>query len=449
MPIPHVTVEIEPSVVQDLVSLGRVTLDGRSLYHLEGAVPMRVLSTGETDGMEGWLRAEYWIDMEDSLLRRLTLEGEFPGGQDGAFRWTIRYSEFGKRVVIDAPELAAGSPGPDPSISPEAPANIKIFDGDWIIDGDESYEDTTIEVHGSVIVTGSGALRLDNSWLVLDAARLEGEAPAIDVRGGTLSLNRSNMQLNGAEDAGPQHQLVVSASGGSISFVDAQVPFSFILVADESDVHIERSNLDVPWTTIEMRGGELHLIDSKAFKVRLLDGSHEIVGSRLDRVDLQPASDLALVDSEVSVLTLELPHEGRFLLKGLDESGNVAPRVSNLDTGEDTNLTLERSPIGGWSVVVNGGHVTIEDSSIVYMLSQNGSKVVLDNGHVRSWDIRDGAEVMDSRVDRLTFDSDAVAPIGISLYRTEIGTLKAAGPGGDGRVDVDIFCSECRIDEGI
>ena len=96
----------------DPVLLGIGELDGGKVFRLSGAPPPDVFGTGEvlTD-------AEFWIGVDDFLIRKITAEAEVGleelGGALGdvgisgpaTVSLTISISDFGKPVVIEAPEL--------------------------------------------------------------------------------------------------------------------------------------------------------------------------------------------------------------------------------------------------------------------------------------------------------------------------------------------------------
>ena len=96
----------------DPILLGIGELDGGKVFRLSGAPPPDVFGTGEvlTD-------AEFWIGVDDFLIRKITAEAEVGldelGGALGdvgisgpaTISLTITISDFGKPVVIEAPEL--------------------------------------------------------------------------------------------------------------------------------------------------------------------------------------------------------------------------------------------------------------------------------------------------------------------------------------------------------
>ena len=450
--VPQVTVGIDPSLIRDIVYLGRKRIRGEAVHHLEGVAPKGFLPGSDPQVSRRRLEVELWIGVQDSYLRRVILRGDFGQENGGKFAWSVNYMDFGHAVAIEAPEMAPGSPEAElaevDEVAGDAPARTKVVHGDWIIRGEEEYEGTEIEVAGRIVVTGSGSLRLDGSVLVLDGEVLSGDASAIDVLGGHLSLNSSEVRITGPERKDGDHRLIVSASGGTVSLVDIDVPFPFMLSARDASVDLLESGLEAPRTRVEMNGGTLHVERSKIAIVGLRGGVHEVVESRLGRVEFRPDAGLTLTDTDVSVFRLELPPEGRFLLAQLGPSAEGAPHIGNLDTGEDAGLALQGSHVDEWAVVVNGGHATIEDSSIGHLLSRPGSEVVVDSSTIGSWELWDRAEVVASRVDVLAVGGH-VAPVTISLSQAEVGVFEVAPANGDGSANIDLHCDECVIDGAV
>ncbi len=96
----------------DPILLGIGELDGSEVFRLSGAPPPDVFGTGEvlTD-------AEFWIGVDDFLIRKITAEAEVALDElSGALgnvgisgpatvSLTITISDFGKPFVIEAPEV--------------------------------------------------------------------------------------------------------------------------------------------------------------------------------------------------------------------------------------------------------------------------------------------------------------------------------------------------------
>jgi hypothetical protein len=99
--------------IDDLVLVGEETRDGVQVLHLSGSVPAS--DFGEEDA-EGELRVDLWIGVEESLLREMSFEGEFDAPEDlaaateaatAALSLTLKLSNYGVPVIIEAPELSA------------------------------------------------------------------------------------------------------------------------------------------------------------------------------------------------------------------------------------------------------------------------------------------------------------------------------------------------------
>ena len=120
---PQEFVGAETSEIQDLVFTGEVTLDGTRTFHLKGMASPEAFGEGS-----GELQLEYWIGIEDSLIRQIAMEGELGGDTlfDGStastatITMTMVFSDFGKPVSIEAPEVA---PTPtttsEPTLAPD------------------------------------------------------------------------------------------------------------------------------------------------------------------------------------------------------------------------------------------------------------------------------------------------------------------------------------------
>ena len=111
--------EVGSVPVEGLALAGRETIGGAPAYRLTGTIPAEsVLGEGDTAGD---LQIEYWITEEDSLIRRVTVQGDLGAGDDVMFfsgsspsptsttlKMTMTLSDFGIPVQIEAPEV--GSP---------------------------------------------------------------------------------------------------------------------------------------------------------------------------------------------------------------------------------------------------------------------------------------------------------------------------------------------------
>ncbi len=109
----------DPSDVTELVVVGVEALDGTQVYHLAGKTSAGIF--GESGGES---EVGYWIGVEDAYLRQVFATGvvDPQGGEallgvlaagSGAVSVTVRLSEFGKSVSIEAPEIAPAPPAPE------------------------------------------------------------------------------------------------------------------------------------------------------------------------------------------------------------------------------------------------------------------------------------------------------------------------------------------------
>ena len=121
-----------------LAVTGLETLDGLEAYRLSGTVSAETLGDGET---EGELEVTVWVQTEDDLVAQISVTGdveiepEIAGDElslfTGAFpgqvtvSLTIRFSDFGEPVSIEAPEIApTATPEPQPTqVPPVEPAS--------------------------------------------------------------------------------------------------------------------------------------------------------------------------------------------------------------------------------------------------------------------------------------------------------------------------------------
>ena len=103
----------EISRIRDLTVVGQETLDGVESIHLGGLVSAETLGD---DGVEGELEVDYWIGAQNGLLLQMTAKGEleieeedffFGGGEmtTTTLSLTLKLSDFGKPVSIEAPEV--------------------------------------------------------------------------------------------------------------------------------------------------------------------------------------------------------------------------------------------------------------------------------------------------------------------------------------------------------
>ncbi len=101
------------ALLGDLDFFGETTLDGAPVYHLRGVLPQDVFGNAEGEAV-----IDYWIGVEDSVVRKmeakgaLSLEaGDLGGGQLGSISgnatltMTISFSAFNAPVTIEAPAI--------------------------------------------------------------------------------------------------------------------------------------------------------------------------------------------------------------------------------------------------------------------------------------------------------------------------------------------------------
>ncbi len=110
----------------DLEFVGEETLDGELVYHVRGKTAdladiMSALNLSELEDLganvsiSGELDSEYWIGLEDGFTRKARVAGDMVMGGDiegladnemtMSLDMTMTYSDFGKEVVIQAPEV--------------------------------------------------------------------------------------------------------------------------------------------------------------------------------------------------------------------------------------------------------------------------------------------------------------------------------------------------------
>ena len=111
-PNPAAFISASVGTLDSAVLVGRESLDGTPVYHLQGILPLDAFG-----GPEGRVQAELWIGVEDSLVWQIAAEGVAPlddlsaalgtGGLSGTANVavTIRFSDYGKPVVIEAPQV--------------------------------------------------------------------------------------------------------------------------------------------------------------------------------------------------------------------------------------------------------------------------------------------------------------------------------------------------------
>ena len=126
--------ETDPSDIEDLVLVGVESLDGTEMYHLRGTLPSEALRDFREAfwALEVDFQVEYWIGVDDSFLRQISAKAEFRPEEDEELFFgfsaadatttvvvTMKLSDFGRRVVIRAPDLSFPTPFVLPTPTPE------------------------------------------------------------------------------------------------------------------------------------------------------------------------------------------------------------------------------------------------------------------------------------------------------------------------------------------
>ncbi len=113
---PEDVLRLESDRFQDLQIVGDEIIEDRTVHHLRGTLPTSALvSLG--DAMTGELRADFWIDVTDYAIRRVTLEGEVSGlyvsDDSTSMVATVDFTNYGQTVVIDLAKMEnADAPTP-------------------------------------------------------------------------------------------------------------------------------------------------------------------------------------------------------------------------------------------------------------------------------------------------------------------------------------------------
>ena len=111
--------EANSSAIEDLV-LDRWRLYGGPVYRITGTLAADYLGGGEVSGD---LQVEYLIDIDDLLIRRVTVDGPLANGEGGIFfggsspdsstltmSMTMDLSDFYEPVDIEAPQIGSSPP---------------------------------------------------------------------------------------------------------------------------------------------------------------------------------------------------------------------------------------------------------------------------------------------------------------------------------------------------
>ena len=103
--------DFDSEVVEGFTLVGEERLDGERVYHLKGPVSGGALADLLDDSQveDGEGEVEYWIGVEDFLVRKAGIQVEVPADDSGvdAFRMQVvmTLSDYGKSVDIQAPEV--------------------------------------------------------------------------------------------------------------------------------------------------------------------------------------------------------------------------------------------------------------------------------------------------------------------------------------------------------
>jgi hypothetical protein len=89
----------------DLTKLEDEEVNGLPCHHIAGETPSEHLSSITLSSVEGvMIDTEIWVDIEESLLRRIRLEGQITEGEKAGIVRTISLSDFDQSVEIELPE---------------------------------------------------------------------------------------------------------------------------------------------------------------------------------------------------------------------------------------------------------------------------------------------------------------------------------------------------------
>ena len=169
------------------------------------------------------------------------------------------------------------------------------------------------------------------------------------------------------------------------------------------------------------------LKDSEVLAVRLDGGGHEII------------------DSVVSAFHLNLASGGNFLVSGLGASRGDGPSILDLGFNKVSTLLLDGTDVEEWSLGITGGSVTIEDSTVSYLLSDPDSDVTVSRSEMGTWELRGTGRVAGSEIETLVLNSSQGTPIWLSMTDTLVERLETT-PFSDGRVpEGHIICDGCQI----
>jgi len=102
---------INPDDIEGLALVGEETVDGRPAYHLTGTVKTAPLGLQESLGAGGDvnLKADYWIDKENSYMLKSTVGGDIAitGEMEATINMSMLmvFSNYNEPVTIEPPQL--------------------------------------------------------------------------------------------------------------------------------------------------------------------------------------------------------------------------------------------------------------------------------------------------------------------------------------------------------
>ncbi len=142
---PQDFLEEDVSAIQGLTVMGVETIDNVQTYRLKGTVPQQEAGEEFKSDME----VEYWIGVEDKLVRRVTARGEMefmgeeglpgqPTGGTMVMDLTLDLSRFGEPVTIKAPEVTYTPTPETPLLGPAPDLQITLYQGQEQLGGTET-----------------------------------------------------------------------------------------------------------------------------------------------------------------------------------------------------------------------------------------------------------------------------------------------------------------------
>ena len=300
--------------------------------------------TGENVYLTFWPGDENWRD-EGQGIRLREYIVEFPVGE--SLVASARDSGIGRTntegsVRDDEGDVASSGPAAGPT---ERPSRVKLVEGDWTVTGEETFEDTILQVRGQIVVAGTGSLRLENSWLVFDPSASQA---AIEVRGGELSLDGSQLRIGDLQGQRSERFIAIGVAGGLVAFKDSN--FSTPLAVETKDAQVEITGSSLSNSTVVLHNGELSLKDSGISDLRLMGGDHELIESKVGFLEFSPTARLRIVDSVLSTFNLQIPESSAYLVAGLSGTEDARPEIVDLGSSAVSSLDMDGTKVrdGSW-----------------------------------------------------------------------------------------------------